>query len=68
MKEVNDEYCIPVSGDPLVPMGRWDHCSCGRKGITMHGASWNYRQHVASRGKLHGGACNFDSFAMHRSN
>ena len=28
MKEVYDEYCIPVFGNPLVPMGKGNHYSC----------------------------------------
>jgi hypothetical protein len=28
MKEVYDEYCIPVFGDPLNPMGRDNNWSC----------------------------------------
>jgi hypothetical protein len=28
MKEVYDQYCIPVFGAPLTPMGRWNKYSC----------------------------------------
>lgn len=28
MKEVYDEYCIPVFGNPLSPMGKENHYSC----------------------------------------
>jgi hypothetical protein len=28
MKEEYDEYCIPVFGAPLTPMGRWNKYSC----------------------------------------
>jgi hypothetical protein len=28
LQEVYDSFCIPVFGDPLVPMGRWNGYSC----------------------------------------